>query len=135
MLKLRLPLKWPLVVLLVAVGVNHFVMTDLYVRMMPTYLPWHRELVLISGVCEVVVGVSLLVPRLVRAAAWGAIALFVAMFPANVHMALHPELFPNIPEWALWARLPLQGVLIAWAYGFTGRRGGGRAVETQTDAG
>ena len=66
-------------------------------------------------------GVLLLVPRTSRLAAWGLIALFVAVFPANVHMALNPHLFPEIPPTALWLRLPLQGVFVAWAYRFTRR--------------
>ena len=105
--------------LFVGAGVNHFVNPDAYVRMMPPYLPWHRELVFVSGVFEVVGGVGLLVPRLAVAAAWGLIALLVAVFPANVHMALHPEEFPRIPPVALWLRLPLQLPLLAWAYCFT----------------
>ncbi|MDY3553240.1 DoxX family protein [Gemmata sp. JC717] len=113
--------KWVLALLFVAAGVNHFVSPDFYVKIMPPYLPWHYELVLVSGVFEILGGVGLLVPRLQRAAAWGLIALLVAVFPANVHMALNPDAFPNIPPAALWARLPFQALLIAWAYWFTRR--------------
>jgi uncharacterized membrane protein len=108
--------KWLLAVLFVAAGVCHFALPDFFVRIMPPYLPWQRELVLISGAFEILGGVGLLVPPLRAAAAWGLIALLVAVFPANVHMALHPDEFPQIPPAALWARLPLQAVLIAWAY-------------------
>lgn len=113
---LRVVLRWLLGGLLVAAGVNHFLDPDFYVRIMPPYLPWHRELVFVSGVCEVMLGVLVLVPRMRRFAGWGLIALFVAVFPANVHMALHPEQFPNIPPAALVARLPFQAVFILWAY-------------------
>jgi uncharacterized membrane protein len=119
--RIKLAMKWLLGLLFVAAGVNHFRDPDFYVRIMPPYLPWHRELVLVSGVFEVALGVALLVPRLTVAAAWGLIALLVAVFPANLYMALNADLYPHIPPAILWARLPLQGVLIAWAYWFTRR--------------
>jgi uncharacterized membrane protein len=75
----------------------------------------------VSGVFEILGGVGLLVPATQRLAAWGLVALYVAVFPANVNMALHriPLGKMEMPVWALWARLPLQGVLIAWAFWFT----------------
>ena len=115
-------MKWLLGLLFVAGGVNHFVSADKYVAIMPPYLPGPLTLVYLSGVAEAALGLLLLVPKFARIAAWGLIALLVAVFPANLHMALHPELFPQFPALALWIRLPLQGVLIAWAYRFT-RRG------------
>jgi len=114
-------MRWLLAGLFVAAGVMHFARPQFYVSIMPPYLPWHSPLVYVSGVCEVLLGVLLLVPRLQRAAAWGLIVLLVAVFPANLHMAMNPDLFPNIPPFALWSRLPLQGVFIAWAYWFTKR--------------
>jgi uncharacterized membrane protein len=105
--------------LFVAAGVNHFVNTAFYVRIMPPYLPWHEELVLLSGVAEIALGALLLVRRYARVAAWGLILLLVAVFPANLHMAMSPEQFPSLSPLALWLRLPLQGVLIAWAYWYT----------------
>ena len=103
----------------VLAGVNHFLHPAPYLKIMPPYLPWHRFLVDFSGICEIALGLLLLVPRSSRWAAWGLIALLIAVFPANVHMAIHPELFPSIPAAALWARLPFQAVLIAWAYVYT----------------
>ena len=101
---------------------------------MPPYLPWHRELVLLSGACEIACGLGLLVPPLTVAAAWGTIALLVAVFPANVHMALHPEGYADIARpWVWWARLPLQFVFIWWAYRHT--RGEPRADRDEADAG
>jgi uncharacterized membrane protein len=123
MRQLKVLMKWLLGLLFVLAGVLHFVRPDLYVRIMPPYLPWHRELVYLSGLCEVVLGALLLVRRTTTAAAWGLIALLIAVFPANVHMAVNAELYPTIPPVLLWLRLPLQGVLIAWAYWFT-RKGG-----------
>jgi uncharacterized membrane protein len=118
---LKLVVKWLLAVGFVAAGVLHFTRPEFYVRIVPPYLPWPYELVIISGVFEVLGGLGLLVPQLRVAAAWGLIALLVAVFPANVHMALHPGDFPTIPPAALWGRLPLQAVFVAWAYWFTRR--------------
>jgi len=118
---LRVVMKWLLGMLFVIAGMNHFRVPNFYANLMPPYLPWHLPLVYISGVAEMVLGVLLLTSRFQTAAAWGLIALLIAVFPANIHMALHPEQFPNISPALLWTRLPLQGVLIAWAYWFTGR--------------
>ena len=116
---LKLVLKWLLGLLFLAAGANHFRDPEFYLRMMPPYLPWHRELVLLSGSCEIVLGGLLLVPRYTRYAAWGLIALLIAVFPANLHMAIHGEDFPEFSAVELWSRLPMQGVLMAWAYWFT----------------
>ena len=116
---LKPALKWLLAAVFVAAGVNHFVNPAVYVRIMPPYLPWHRELVAVSGAFEVVLGVLLLVPRFTRLAAWGLIARLIAVFPANVHMAANADLFPEIPAAALWLRLPFQGVFVAWALWYT----------------
>jgi len=97
-------------------GVAHFVWPDVFVRIVPPYLPAPRVLVLVSGAAEILGGVGVLVPSVRVAAGWGLILLLVAVFPANVHMALHPDDFARIPRWALYARLPLQLVLILWVY-------------------
>jgi uncharacterized membrane protein len=89
--------------------------------MMPSYLPAHLVMVEISGAAEIMLGVLLLVPATRAVAAWGLIALLVAVFPANVQMALHPETFPEFSPRSLWLRLPLQAVLIAWAWRYTGK--------------
>jgi uncharacterized membrane protein len=112
-------LRWVYGILFALAGANHFVHTDFYVSIMPPYLPWHTALVYVSGVFEMVLGAMLLSRRTGRIAAWGMIALIVAVTPANVHMALHTELYPDFSASALWARLPLQGVLIAWAFWYT----------------
>jgi uncharacterized membrane protein len=113
--------RWLFGVFFIAAGANHFINPGFYLRMMPAYLPWHVELVAVSGVAEVVLGAMLLVPRLQVMAAWGLIALLVAVFPANINMTMHPELYPTISQTALWVRLPIQGLLIAWAYWYTRR--------------
>ncbi len=121
MRQLKPTMKWVLGVLFVAAGVAHFAIPDFYERIVPPYLPWPRELVWVSGVFEILGGAGLLIPRFTVAAAWGLIALLVAVFPANVHMALHPDQYSDIPAVVLWLRLPLQAVFIAWAYWFTRR--------------
>ena len=115
----KVTMKWILGLFFVLAGLNHFRRPDLYAQIMPPYLPWPRELVFLSGVFEVALGALVLVPRCTRPAAWGLIALLTAVFPANVHMTLNADQFPTIPPALLWARLPLQGLLIAWAYWFT----------------
>lgn len=109
--------------LYVLAGTMHFVAPGFYVQMMPAYLPWHLALVYVSGVCEIALGLGLLVPRLRRIAAWGVILLLIAVFPANVNMAVHSIVPAGLPAWmppprpsGLWLRLPMQLVLIAWAY-------------------
>jgi uncharacterized membrane protein len=78
------------------------------------YLPWHLKLIYASGIAEIVLGVAVLLPQMRRMAGWGLIALLIAVFPANIHAALHG--FRSLPSWILWARLPFQLVLIAGVY-------------------
>jgi uncharacterized membrane protein len=118
---MKATLRIVLALFFIGAGVNHFIVTDFYLRMMPTYFPLHLELVQISGVAEVVLGVLLLMPDQAAVAAWGLIALLIAVFPANVHMALHPEAFSQFGATALWLRLPIQAFLIAWAFWYTGK--------------
>ncbi|CAN5252572.1 hypothetical protein BH11MYX1_BH11MYX1_55930 [soil metagenome] len=114
-------LRWVLTVAMVLAGVNHFYNPAPYLGMMPDALPAHALLVQISGVAETPVGLGLILPVTRRLAAWGLVALFVAIFPANLNMALNhlPLGDKPVPQWALWARLPLQLVLIVWASWFT----------------
>ena len=111
--------RYLLGILFIAAGINHFLNTATYLSIMPPYLPWHLELVYISGVAEVALGAFLLMRRYAIWAAWGLVALCVAVFPANVHMAMHADLYPALPAMALWLRLPAQGLLIAWAWWYT----------------
>ena len=106
-------------VLYMVAGSGHFLFTRVYLGIMPDYLPAHRELVLISGAAEMVGGLGVLLPPTRRVAAWGLIALLVAVMPANLWMVQHPDRYPTIPLWLLWARLPLQVPLIAWSWLYT----------------
>ncbi len=105
--------------LYISAGVTHFIATSLYAKIVPPLLPEPRLLVQVSGVAEILGGVGVLVPATRKPAAWGLIALLVAVLPANVHMALDHERWPLIPQWMLWARLPLQLPLLAWAWVYT----------------
>ncbi len=86
---------------------------------MPPWLPYHAALVLISGICEVVFGLMLLLPTTRKMAAWLIILLLIAIFPANIQMMLHYMDENNPRLWMAVVRLPLQVLLIWWAYGFT----------------
>ena len=109
-------------ILYVVAGVMHFVHPGAYLPMMPPYLPWHEELVLLSGLAEVVLGVLVLVPATRRLAAWGIILLLIAVFPANLHIALNDVPLFGATEGAgalNYVRLPFQLVLAWWAWLYT----------------
>ncbi len=110
-----------LAVLFLGAGAMHFVIPAAYMRIMPPYLPAPATLVWVSGACEMLGGAGLLLPFSWRVAAWGLVALLIAVMPANVQMALDHAHWPKIPEWALWLRLPMQLPLIAWAWRYTRR--------------
>ncbi len=97
-------------------GVMHFVIPRAYKRIVPRALPAPDAIVYASGLAEIAGGVGLMSPRHRRAAGWWLIATLIAVFPANVNMALRADEFPQVPGGAaaLWARLPFQGVFIAW---------------------
>ncbi len=99
-------------------GAMHFLRTGWYVRIMPPYLPAHRGLVYASGAAEIAGGLGVMLPRTRRAASLWSIATLIAVFPANLHMALNPERYEKgIPggRASLWARLPVQLLFITWA--------------------
>jgi uncharacterized membrane protein len=102
--------------LYVAAGALHFLKTDFYLKIMPPYIPWHLAMVLISGFFEILGGLGLLYPRTRRAAAWGLVALLLAVFPANLYMATNPieAGAATIAPAIRWGRLPLQALLIVW---------------------
>lgn len=115
-------LKYVLGVFMIGVGVLHFVSPRGFEKIVPPWLPNAKLLVYISGVFEILGGLGLMIPFSQRFAAWGLIALFLAVFPANIHMAVNNVQISKkkpIPAWVAWARLPLQFVLIAWAYAYT----------------
>ncbi len=100
-------------------GLNHFLNPRFYLRIMPPWLPAHEAVNVVSGAAEILAGAAVVCPdqRVRRLGGWFSIATLVAVFPANWHMARHPEQFPEVPggRATLLARLPLQAVFIAWA--------------------
>lgn len=110
--------KCVLAVFMIGAGTMHFVNPVFYIRIMPPYLPLHRELVYLSGACEIVLGILVLTPRYSMLAAWGIIALLIAVFPANVFVYQNQDVLPAPPLFHL-LRLPFQGVFILWAYWHT----------------
>jgi len=114
-------LRGLLAFLMVGVGALHFVNPEPFVRIVPPPLPAHA-MVYLSGVFEILGGLGLLVPKTRKFAAWGLIALYLAVFPANLYMAWNGiQLDPAnpMPTWGAWVRLPFQALFIAWAYWFT----------------
>jgi uncharacterized membrane protein len=107
--------------LYVLAGIRHFTHPGFYMPIMPHYPPWHAPIVFVSGVAEVALGVGLVIPRTTRLAAWGVIALLIAVFPANIYMwtaDVHID-GQAIPPFFHAIRLPMQAVLIAWAFWHT----------------
>lgn len=95
-------------------GIMHFEKTPAYLSVMPPYIPHPFAAVYVSGLFEVLLGLLVIPVKTRRLAGWGLIVLLLAVFPANIHMALHPELFPRIPVWMLYLRLPVQFMLMIW---------------------
>lgn len=116
---LKFVLKWLFGIAFILAGLNHFLSTNFYLRMMPPIFPAHLFLVYLSGIFEIALGILLLIPRFRKLAAWGLIALLIAVYPANIYMALNPQIFPEFSAAAQYIRLPFQFVLIALAYWFT----------------
>jgi uncharacterized membrane protein len=106
---------------IILVGILHFAIPAPFVKIVPSSLPHPLLLVYISGFFEIAGGIGLLVPRVSQAAAWGLILLFIAVFPANINMAVNQINLPGIPDSSAlrWGRLPLQAVLIVWAWWYT----------------
>lgn len=124
--RFKRPLCYLMGALYVVAGVLHFVAPRVYAQIVPPGLPRPLTLVYLSGIAEIVLGVGVTIDRTRRASAWGLVALLVAVFPANVYMATHDVVLDGVPEWAsepsdavTWARLPLQGVLVWWAWWYT----------------
>lgn len=115
MSQIRVVSKYLLAFFMIVAGTMHFVNPAFFLKIMPPYLPLHKELVLVSGIFEVLLGILLLVPKTSRLAAWGIVALLIAVFPANLYLYQHQDILPASPIIHL-LRLPLQGVFILWAY-------------------
>ena len=108
-------------VCMIVAGISHFVAPYPYVKIVPPQLPYPEAIVYISGFFEILGGIGLLVPFVSQAAAWGLVLLLIAVYPANINMAVNNIHIDNVPDgnWFQAIRLPFQFVLIAWAYWFT----------------
>jgi uncharacterized membrane protein len=100
--------------LFLTTGVLHFLVEKEYTATVPDYLPNGKQLVYLSGVAEFAGGAGVLFPRTRRLAGLGLLGLLVAVYPANINMALHSERWPKVPAWVLWGRLPLQFAAMVW---------------------
>jgi uncharacterized membrane protein len=115
----KLGVRWLVALGMITMGCLHFANPEPFVRIMPPVLPAPLLLVYVSGACELAGGLGLLFARTRVWAAWGLVALYVAVFPANVHMALaeiQPDPATTVPVWAMWVRLPFQALFIAAAW-------------------
>ncbi len=109
--------RWLAALFFTAAGANHFLNPGIYLGMMPPWLPWPEALNYLSGAAEIAGGLGLLWAGTRRLAGWGLIALLVAIFPANVHVALQGEMPGlDVSPFMLWLRLPFQAVFIAWVW-------------------
>lgn len=115
-------LQWHLYVMAaiyLLAGINHFRVPRLYLRIIPSGLPNPKSLNYISGAAEAALGIALCIPALSHFAAWGIIALLIAVFPANLYMYTNAKAGMRLPKWILLLRLPLQLALIYWAWLYT----------------
>ena len=123
---MKLPTDWwkkivlfGLAAFFINVGVDHFVNPEFYLSIMPPAFPLHLAAVYISGFFEILGGVGVLIPRLRKIAGWGLVALLVAVYPANIYMAITPEAFPEASVALLYVRLAFQFLFFYWAFSVT----------------
>lgn len=105
--------------LYILAGINHFVNPKFYLKIIPPYIPWHNAMNYLSGVAEIIFGLLLFYPPYSTFAAWGIIALLIAIFPANIYHLASAKVSGKIPVWILWLRTPFQGIFIWWAWWYT----------------
>ncbi|KFF18207.1 DoxX family protein [Flavobacterium hydatis] len=105
--------------LYILAGINHFRNPGMYLKIIPSYFSNPKLLNILSGVAEIILGSLLLISATSHFAAWGIIALLVAVFPANLYMYQNKKASFGLPRWVLLLRMPLQLVLILWAYQYT----------------
>lgn len=126
LVRLKRPLLYLMATLYIVAGVTHFLVPEAFAQIVPPMLPYPLALAYLSGLAEITLGVGLLIPRTRKLAAWGIIALLIAVFPANIYMAVSDVTVTGVFGRTLdpsatvrWGRLPLQVVLICWAWWYT----------------
>lgn len=105
-------------ILYLAAGIYHFVNTKLYIRIIPPYIPKPKLMVLLSGAAEILLGLLLLIPYTKIMALWGIIIMLITFIPVHIHMLQDKKFRNKIPGYILWLRLPMQFLLMAWAYSY-----------------
>jgi len=100
-------------------GLNHFRNPRLYLKIIPPYFPNPKLLNYVSGLAEIILGIVLCIPFITNYAAWGVIALLIAIFPTHLYMYFNKKARMGLPKWILLLRMPLQLMLIFWAYQYT----------------
>ena len=100
----------------ISIGIKHFINVDWFMKIMPPYLPYHKVLVYLSGVFEIIFGIMLVFEKTRFLAGWGLILLLIAVFPANIYLVQTNGAAMNISPVLAWGRLPFQAVFIAIAY-------------------
>lgn len=118
-LKLKKAGLYVMTLLYIVAGINHFAKTDVYISIMPPWLSYKRLLVYVSGGCEILFGILLLAATTRRLGAWAIILLLIAVYPANIQMAVNYYRSGSSYFWITILRLPLQFILIWWAYQYT----------------
>ena len=103
----------------ISFGFDHFINPDFYSSIMPPAFPLHLEAVYISGFFEIMGGLGLLISRFRKISGWGLLALLIAVYPANIYMAISPEAFPDVPIYVLYLRLLVQFIFFYWAFSLT----------------
>lgn len=106
-------------VLFILAGVNHFRNPKMYERIIPPYIPSHKNMVVVSGLAEMILGMMLLIPENQSIAAWGIILMLVVFFSVHFYMLQDQRASMKLPKWVLILRIPLQFILIWWAYQYT----------------
>ncbi|PTS99227.1 DoxX family protein [Flavobacterium sp. HMWF030] len=105
--------------LYIIAGINHFRNPKMYLKIIPPFFKNPNLINILSGASEIILGVLLTFSVTTCFAAWVIIALLIAVFPANLFMFQNKKASFNLPKWILFVRLPLQLVLIFWAYQYT----------------
>ena len=100
----------------ISIGIKHLINVDWFMRIMPPYLPYHKELIYLSGIFEILLGIMLVFKRTRFLAGWGLILLLIAVFPANIYLAQTNGTAMDTSPAVAWGRLPFQAVFIALAY-------------------
>ncbi|NAS29720.1 hypothetical protein GTQ40_01940 [Flavobacteriaceae bacterium R38] len=103
----------------VIIGIIHFINPKAFMRIMPRYLPYHKELVYLSGLAEIILGITVCIAATKVYAAWGIVAMLIAFFPVHIYMITNKKASLGLSKWILYGRLFLQLGLIYWAYSYT----------------